>query len=53
MILPAVVRTLSGEVACYEGIIKSKEVINQKGIKDDLAVKILPEQNLSKYVFLT
>lgn len=52
-ILAAVVRTLNGEVACYGGIIKSKKVINQQWVKDELAAKILPDWNLSNYVFLT
>jgi len=42
-ILAAIVRTLNGEVACYEGIIKSKEVIDKKWVKDDLAATILPD----------
>ena len=52
-ILAAVVRTLNGEVACYGGIIKSKEVINQQWVKDDLAENILPDWTSSDYVVLT
>ena len=51
-ILAAVVRTLNGEVTCYGGIIKSKEVINRQWVKDDLAEKILPDWTSSDYVVL-
>ena len=52
-ILGAVVRTLNGEVACYGGKVKSKQVKNRQWVNGDLVENILPDWTSSDYVVLT